>query len=109
MTHMTRAVNKPAVVRDGILHLRGAPTEQPIAVGSAAWYAWLETATGFSYEGSSGHFGARRERFQRGGWYGTAPAPSRAGRRRGRPGGRGGGGNGGGGTLGGALRGPPQQ
>ena len=39
-------------------------------VGSAQWFAWLQTATTFYYNGgSSGTFTARRETRQRGGDY----------------------------------------
>ncbi|HTK07049.1 MAG TPA: tetratricopeptide repeat protein [Ktedonobacteraceae bacterium] len=45
--------------------------ELEIAVGTPAWYVWLETATSFAFHDSSGSFTARRERStnKRGGWY----------------------------------------
>jgi hypothetical protein len=38
-------------------------------VGSPAWFAWLDTASTFYYEGYPGTFTARREPRQRGGLY----------------------------------------
>jgi LuxR family transcriptional regulator, maltose regulon positive regulatory protein len=38
-------------------------------VGSPAWFAWLDTATTFYYEGREGVFTAHCERRQRGGFY----------------------------------------
>src|SRR5262249_45358332 len=45
--------------------------EQVLTVGSAAWFAWLETASTFSFVGETGRFTARRERsgHKRGGRY----------------------------------------
>lgn len=55
-----------ARVEDGVL----IDGDQVIAVGSPAWFAWLEQAERFWYQGDGGQgFGARRERMQRGGWY----------------------------------------
>ncbi len=44
---------------------------QALAVGTAAWYSWLETASSFAFVGNCGTFTARRERsgHKRGGWY----------------------------------------
>ncbi|HEU5086163.1 MAG TPA: hypothetical protein VFT99_01915, partial [Roseiflexaceae bacterium] len=55
------------IVRNGHLFLPGEG--MPLAVGQDAWYSWLAGAQSFRYEGEQGSFGARRERFQRGGWY----------------------------------------
>ena len=41
----------------------------PITVGTAAWFAWLETATAFVFSSASGRFTARKERRDRGTWY----------------------------------------
>jgi hypothetical protein len=41
-------------------------------VGSPAWFAWLNTATTFYYEGRLGTFTAHRESRQRGSHYWTA-------------------------------------
>jgi hypothetical protein len=38
-------------------------------VGSSAWFAWLDSATTFYYEGREGIFTAHLERRQRGGSY----------------------------------------
>jgi len=45
--------------------------EQAIAVGTPAWFRWLETATAFTFASSDGTFSARREHSSsgRGGWY----------------------------------------
>lgn len=62
-----------ATVRDGILLTQGDPsagaTPSILVVGSEAWYAWLAGATMFTYASAEGHYTARKERFQRGGWY----------------------------------------
>ncbi len=45
--------------------------EQVLTVGTAPWYAWLETASTFSFVSETGSFTARREQsgHKRGGWY----------------------------------------
>ena len=45
--------------------------EQVLTVDTAAWFAWLETASTFSFGNSEGRFTARREQagHKRGGWY----------------------------------------
>jgi len=42
-----------------------------LTVDSEAWYAWLETASTFSFVSETGNFTARREQsgHKRGGWY----------------------------------------
>lgn len=42
-----------------------------LAVGTPAWYAWLATASSFTFQSDSGSFLARNERAgnRRGGWY----------------------------------------
>jgi hypothetical protein len=42
-----------------------------VTVGTLSWYAWLETATTFAFEGSEGTFTAHKVRAgnRRGGWY----------------------------------------
>src|SRR6266511_6485280 len=40
-----------------------------IAVGSLAWYAWLEDATTFAFTSAEGGFTARKERSGQTGWY----------------------------------------
>jgi len=56
-------------VRDEMLTWHGAGAHHTILVGSSAWFAWLEGATSFAYQGSGGCFTARKESRQRGGWY----------------------------------------
>jgi LuxR family transcriptional regulator, maltose regulon positive regulatory protein len=46
-------------VTDDRLTSHGAA--EPIVVGSAAWFAWLEQASGFAFRGSAGTFTARHE------------------------------------------------
>src|SRR5215831_9243702 len=45
--------------------------EQVLTVGTAAWFAWLETASTFAFVSEAGTFTARREQagHKRGGWY----------------------------------------
>src|SRR6266550_8374454 len=45
--------------------------EQVLTVDTAAWFAWLETASTFSFVSEEGSFTARREQagHKRGGWY----------------------------------------
>src|ERR671937_2150331 len=45
--------------------------EQVLTVDTAAWFAWLETASTFSFVSETGSFTARREQagHKRGGWY----------------------------------------
>jgi LuxR family transcriptional regulator, maltose regulon positive regulatory protein len=61
--------NTPIVV-SGILYTQDAFTGT--AVASPAWFAWLDTASTFYFEGQSGTFTAHRERRQRGGLYWVA-------------------------------------
>ncbi len=56
-------------VRQGALALPIAQQDRLIAVGTPAWYSWLETATLFTFMGDRVVFTARKERRQRGGWY----------------------------------------
>ena len=58
-------------VEHGTLTLREPDTEHTIAVGAPAWFAWLETATAFTFASTHGIFTARRERSSsgRGAWY----------------------------------------
>jgi LuxR family maltose regulon positive regulatory protein len=70
-------------VEQGTLTLRRPDGEHTIAVGSPAWFGWLETATAFTFASSYGTFTARRERSSsgRGDWYWRA-YQHRAGTRR---------------------------
>ena len=40
-----------------------------LTIGTASWYAWLEQASTFAFEGPTGTFTARKERMKRGGAY----------------------------------------
>jgi hypothetical protein len=51
-----------------ILLLPGQPTDL-IAVGTPAWFAWLEAATTFAFADAAGSFTARKERSGRSGAY----------------------------------------
>ena len=54
---------------NGATLVPAADAAGPIPVGSAAWFAWLEDATAFTFTSPSGSFSARKERRTRGGWY----------------------------------------
>ena len=58
-------------VRGDLLVYRQDEQEQALTVGTAAWFAWLETASTFSFVSEAGIFTARREQagHKRGGWY----------------------------------------
>lgn len=62
--------NRP-VVTDDTLRYQEQGHEQIVPVGTPAWYAWLRTASAFTFCASSGQFTARRERAGngRGDWY----------------------------------------
>ena len=45
------------------------PAAGSITVGTPAWFAWLESATTFSFSGPTGSFTARKEGRARGGGY----------------------------------------
>ena len=59
------------IVRGDRLIYRQDEHEQALAVGTPAWFVWLETATTFAFTSDNGTFTARKERAgnQRGGWY----------------------------------------
>src|SRR5215212_1543422 len=61
MAHAT-----PQVEHDRLENHGGAG---PIAVGSPAWFAWLEHANLFAFRSGAGSFTARREGRARGGGY----------------------------------------
>src|SRR5690349_13817605 len=46
-----------------------ANSETPITLDTPEWFEWLESATTFAFNGSSGNFIARKEARARGGWY----------------------------------------
>src|SRR5262249_14767115 len=56
-------------VRQRLLLVPETQQESQITVGTSAWYAWLETATLFSFVTDDGTFTERKDRRQRGGWY----------------------------------------
>ena len=60
-----------STVQGDILVYRQDEQEQELTVGTAAWFAWLETASTFSFVSEAGTFTARREQagHKRGGWY----------------------------------------
>jgi LuxR family transcriptional regulator, maltose regulon positive regulatory protein len=61
----------PPVVQDAILAYRQGEQNLRLAVDSVGWFAWLETASSFTFTSAAGHFTARREQsgHRRGGWY----------------------------------------
>ena len=68
---MPRQANrKTPIVVSGILYTDDVFTGT--AVGSPAWFAWLDTASSFFFKGKTGTFTAHRERRQRGGLYWVA-------------------------------------
>src|SRR5438094_5999255 len=58
-------------VQGDILVYRESDQERVLTIGTAAWFAWLETASTFSFVSEVGTFTARKERAstRRGGWY----------------------------------------
>jgi LuxR family transcriptional regulator, maltose regulon positive regulatory protein len=54
-------------IRDAVLTRHD--TADTLAVGSAAWYAWLDQASSFAFVGVQGNFTARKEQRERGGFY----------------------------------------
>jgi LuxR family maltose regulon positive regulatory protein len=65
-----QASRKTPKVVSGILYTDDAFTGT--AVGSPAWFAWLDTVSTFYFEGKIGTFTAHREHRQRGGLYWVA-------------------------------------
>lgn len=60
-------------IENGLLHVTQGGVEQIISVGSDAWAAWLEHATGFYVKNTQhGNFSCRKETRQRGGAYWSA-------------------------------------
>jgi hypothetical protein len=55
------------VVAGALLGLNGQASA--IAVGTPAWFAWLEEAITFAFASEQGSFTARKERSGRSGWY----------------------------------------
>jgi predicted ATPase/DNA-binding CsgD family transcriptional regulator len=65
MAHATPTIHDDTLVTDH------DGQEQRIIVETPAWYAWLATATSFTFVCEQGHFTARKEQVgnKRGGWY----------------------------------------
>lgn len=59
------------IVRTDILSYLQHEQEYALTVGTPAWYAWLTSATTFTFNGPDGTFTARKEQAsnKRGGWY----------------------------------------
>src|SRR2546430_3048985 len=68
MSNQKQAV--PVVQGDILLYQRNGQDHR-LAVGTPVWYAWLDTATTFSFRSELGTFTARCEQagHKRGGWY----------------------------------------
>src|SRR5216683_211192 len=52
----------PPIILDEILTDQQGDSTAEVLVGSAGWYAWLETVSTFSFRSAAGHFSARKER-----------------------------------------------
>jgi LuxR family transcriptional regulator, maltose regulon positive regulatory protein len=61
------ARSTPRVASGTLQGFHGQP--DAIAVGTPAWYAWLEQATTFAFTAEQGSFTARKERSRQSGWY----------------------------------------
>src|SRR5215472_7962252 len=59
------------IVQDGTLRYEDQQQHLTARVGTPSWYAWLETATTFTFTGKEGTFTAHKARAgnRRGGWY----------------------------------------
>ena len=59
------------IVQNGVLLYASQGQHRTIIVGTPSWYAWLETATTFTFTCEEGSFTARKMRAgnRRGGWY----------------------------------------
>ena len=71
MSSMSSPKQAMPVVQEDILHYQSNGQVCRLTVGTAAWYAWLSTATHFAFRSEAGTFTARREQagHKRGGWY----------------------------------------
>ncbi len=56
-------------VQNGTLTWHSGTETHYLAVSTASWYAWLEQASTFAFEGPTGTFTARKEPMKRGGAY----------------------------------------
>jgi LuxR family transcriptional regulator, maltose regulon positive regulatory protein len=75
MARTTPRVEDASLVRPG-------SDADAIAVGTPAWYAWLEGQTTFAFASAHGTFTARKERRGRSGWYWKAYRTSNGTQRR---------------------------
>jgi LuxR family transcriptional regulator, maltose regulon positive regulatory protein len=64
-----RMARTTPTVREGYLEWQTDDGPERIAVGTAAWFAWLDQHTTFAYVTPVGSLTVRRDRGQRGGWY----------------------------------------
>jgi LuxR family maltose regulon positive regulatory protein len=51
----------PPIIQDETLTYQQGDTIAEVMVGSPRWYAWLETASTFTFRSGQGHFTARKE------------------------------------------------
>src|SRR6266446_9780206 len=52
----------PPIILDEVLTYQQDDSSAQVIVGSVGWYAWLETASTFTFRSEQGHFTARKER-----------------------------------------------
>ena len=52
----------PPLIQDEVLTYQQDGSPVQVTVGSAHWYAWLQTASTFTFQSGQGHFTARKER-----------------------------------------------
>src|SRR2546423_8835149 len=52
----------PPIILDEVLIYQQDGSSAQVIVGSVRWYAWLETASTFTFRSEQGHFTARKER-----------------------------------------------
>jgi len=71
MSSMSSQKRAMPVVQEDILYYQSNGQDCRLTVGTAAWYAWLSTATHFAFRSEAGTFTARHEQagHKRGGWY----------------------------------------
>src|SRR6266699_1356107 len=52
----------PPIIQDEVLTYQQDDSTAQVIVGSAGWYAWLETASTFTFRSGQGSFTAHKER-----------------------------------------------
>lgn len=52
----------PPIILNEVLTYQQDDSTAQVIVGSVRWYAWLETASTFTFRSGLGHFTARKER-----------------------------------------------